>query len=210
MENKIEVGQRFGKLVVIGIASKRKYIQYYYVKCDCGKKGKEVAGTALHFGAITNCGCEKGGDIVKNPLIKHPLHRVWSDMIQRCENPKRVSYHLYGKRGIKVCEEWRKNYMAFYAWSVKNGYKVEKMPSGRNRYSLDRINPNGDYCPENCRWIDYRDQSNKRKDLPIEYKGETKLAKEWVKQFQGTIPFFYYLLNEGMSELEAIKYIENL
>ena len=144
----------------------------------------------------------------KKSVFKHPLHRVWSDMIMRCENPKRPYYYLYGGRGIKVCDEWRKDYLSFYNWSIKNGYKIDKMASGRNRWTIDRLDPNGNYCPENCRWAHYRDASNKRIDLSVEYKGETKTAKEWVQKLNSNVSVFYKLLRSGMNEIQAIEYID--
>ena len=143
----------------------------------------------------------------KKSVFKHPLHRVWSDMIMRCENPKRPYYYIYGGRGIKVCDEWRKDYLSFYNWSIKNGYKIDKMASGRNKWTIDRLDPNGDYCPENCRWAHYRDSSNKRIDLLVEYNGETKTAKEWVQTFDSNVRIFYQLLRSGMNETQAIEYI---
>lgn len=126
----------------------------------------------------------------------------------RCENPKRPYYYLYGGRGIKVCEEWRKNYMSFYNWSMENGYKLEMLEFHRNRYTLDRIDINGDYTPENCRWVDYREQNeNKRHKLPFTINGETKEIGEWLHQFNATVPYFYCLLREGMSEKEALEFI---
>jgi hypothetical protein len=144
----------------------------------------------------------------KKSVFKHPLHRVWSDMIMRCENPKRPYYYLYGGRGIKVCDEWRKDYLSFYNWSIKNGYKIDKMASGRNKWTIDRLDPNGNYCPENCRWAHYRDASNKRIDLSVEYKGETKTAKEWVQKLNSNVSVFYKLLRSGMNEIQAIEYID--
>lgn len=144
----------------------------------------------------------------KKSVFKHPLHRVWSDMIMRCENPKRPYYYLYGGRGIKVCDEWRKDYLSFYNWSIKNGYRIDKMASGRNKWTIDRLDPNGNYCPENCRWAHYRDASNKRIDLSVEYKGETKTAKEWVRKLNSNVSVFYKLLRSGMNEIQAIEYID--
>jgi hypothetical protein len=221
MENKIEVGQRFGKLVVLSCHKSLSKQNYCLCKCDCGAKGFAAYYDKLLNGETYCCAKCKRISVTRNkeektarkskepnPLIKHPLHRVWGGMIARCENPKRPYYYLYGGRGIKVCKEWRYDYMSFYRWSMGNGYKFEMMDCHRNRYTLDRIDINGDYSPENCRWIDYREQNeNKRHNLSLTLNGETKRIKEWLQQFNATVPYFYALLREGKNEKEAIEFI---
>lgn len=224
MENEIKVGQRFGKLVVLSTHTSQNGNCYCFCKCDCGEKGITAYYNSLLSGKATSClKCkpkaiknQKTNNKPKrkrkeaNPLIKHPLHQVWSSMIMRCENPKRPYYYLYGGRGIKVCKEWRNNYLAFYDWAIKNGYKLEMLDFHRNRYTLDRIDINGDYTPENCRWVDYREQNeNKRHNLILEIDGEKKKIIEWLHQFNAKTPYFYSLLREGMTELQAIEYIRN-
>jgi hypothetical protein len=222
MENKIEVGQRFGKLVVIGQQISRKGQEYVFCKCDCGQVGISVKKKDIVEGLTTSCnkclGYElRGGE---PSIFKHPLHRVWSDMIMRCENPKRDYYYLYGGRGIKVCPEWRNTtngYINFYNWGMANGYKFEPInpkPNAkrtRNKWALDRIDVNGDYCPENCRFADIKTQNeNMRANLTIEHKGEHATVKTFLKRYNATVPFFYYLLRQGMREAEAVDYIASL
>ena len=219
MEKEIKVGDRFGKLVVLGFANHSKLGAYYFVKCECGTQGKMFTKESLLNGVATSCGCEKAQNhkkykrsTVKNPFIAHPLHKVWDTMKSRCKNPKRAGYYLYGGRGIKVCEEWSNRitgYMNFYKWAINNGYKYEPTLKGkRNRYTLDRIDPNGNYCPENCRWIDVKEQGfNKRADCEIEFMGEKKKIKEFLKDFNATVPYFYYLLKDGMNESEALEFL---
>jgi hypothetical protein len=218
MENKIEVGQRFGKLVVITPTLKsRNGAEYCFVDCDCGKRGKQVKVDLLVSGKATHCGCET---VKKSPaecVKKEPLHAVWSDMIQRCENPKRPYYYLYGGRGVKVCTEWRNpngGYNSFKTWALANGYKFEPMEKKnttkriRNKYTLDRIDVNGDYCPENCRWVDYKTQSETmRKNLVVEFRGEKNTCIYFIKKYNSTIPYFNYLIRQGMTEVEALDYI---
>ena len=218
----IKRGDRFGKLVVLSCHESMNGRSYCFCKCDCGAKGVTAYYKTLLEGKTDCCTKCKAKQQTKkkkepkekkerkpaNPLIKHPLHRVWSSMIMRCENPKRPYYYLYGGRGIKVCDEWRKDYMSFYSWSMENGYKIEMMEFNRNRYTLDRIDVNGDYTPENCRWVDYREQADhKRHTLPFEMNGETKPIIEWLHQFNATVPYFYCLMREGMTEKEALEFI---
>ena len=104
------------------------------------------------------------------------LYAVWCSMKSRCYNPNNRCYKDYGGRGISICKEWKSDYMAFYNWSIKNGYKPG--------LSIDRINTNGNYCPENCRWATMAQQNrNYSRNHMIEYNGETKCLSDWADLF---------------------------
>lgn len=101
------------------------------------------------------------------------LYVVWSTMLHRCENPNRTKYKDYGGRGIKVCEEWH-NPNKFIDWAETHGYEVG--------YQLDRIDNNGNYCPENCRWVTPKQNSrNRRNTKLLTVNGETKCVAEWCE-----------------------------
>lgn len=83
------------------------------------------------------------------------IYHIWAGMIQRCENPKQIGWKYYGGKGIKVCEEWRRSFVAFYNWAMANGYTDE--------LTIDRLNSDKDYCPENCRWATWKEQAESTK-----------------------------------------------
>lgn len=97
-------------------------------------------------------------------------------MKERCYNKRAINYKNYGGRGIVVCDEWLKDNMSFYIWSIKNGYK--------KGLSIDRIDNNGNYEPSNCRWTTRKEQNrNTRKNVFITYNGETRCLFDWAEQF---------------------------
>lgn len=160
--NKINIGEKIGNLTVLEFSHKDKWNKTYYkCLCDCGNIIIS-RDTCLKFNKTHSCGCIKN---VKHGMIKTRLYRIWVNMKSRCYIKSSSRYFSYGLRGIKVCKEWL-NFEKFMDWSLKNGYKKE--------LSLDRINVNGDYCPENCRWTTFHQQAvnqRLRKTNKTGYKG---------------------------------------
>ncbi len=107
------------------------------------------------------------------------IYRTYRNMMDRCFNPNHRAFHNYGGRGVTVCEEWCKSYKAFYDWAYANGY--DPSLSGLEN-SLDRIDVDGDYCPENCRWISMSEQQkNRRETIRLLFNGEAHTLQEWAK-----------------------------
>jgi hypothetical protein len=177
-------GQKFGRLTVIKHAGRdNQRMALWECVCECGNR-IITRGTSLRYGSPKSCGCLRiertleactthglsGGR--KNTTR---LYRIWRNMKQRCYNPKASKYYLYGGRGIKVCSEWLNNYLVFYKWAISNGYK--------NNLTLDRIDSNGDYCPENCRWATYGQQArNTAQNHLITFRGKTQTLHEWASE----------------------------
>ena len=188
MKRKDIIGQRFGKLKVVSFAYTRKgngrsYHSYYNCICDCGKTCV-IDGLKLRSGHTQSCGCYRHERQIE-ANTKHKgrytrLYIVWCNMKGRCYNPNNKRYKNYGARGITVCEEWRENFGAFKEWAENNGYE-ENAKRGDN--TIDRIDNNKNYCPENCRWVSNKQQANnKSTNIFINYKSRTKTLAEWSEE----------------------------
>lgn len=159
-------GQRFGRLVVSHRTLSDKTPNACWVcACDCGNT--TIANSSnLRSGGKKSCGCilkEHGFKIGKARKKEHRDSRlffVWSSIKQRCLNPKSKAYVHYGGRGITVCDEWKDSYDAFYKWAMANGYD-ENAPRGQ--CTIDRIDNDKGYSPDNCRWVAMLVQNNNQR-----------------------------------------------
>lgn len=168
------IGVKFGRLTVIEYIKGGKWI----CQCECGNKHIAATGD-LNKNKVNSCGCYKS-EYVKNKnythkLRNHRLYSIYHNMKSRCYNPNSTYYKYYGKRGVLICKDWLNDeggFVNFYNWSIDNGYDES--------LTIDRIDVNGDYTPDNCRWVTRGVQmNNTNNNHYIVINGETKTLQEW-------------------------------
>lgn len=193
-------GQKFGRLTPIRIVGKdKKGHALWECQCDCGNIAT-VASDNLVKGNTRSCGClnreslKSGNNRRTHGGVGTRLYRIWGAMRRRCYNPNTPDYKTY--KDISVCDEWRKDFGNFRKWALENGYN--------DSLSIDRIDPLGDYCPQNCRWADAVTQANnKTTTRMVTVNGVQYNLKDACEKFGIGRHLFYQRIKKGMSEEEA-------
>lgn len=174
------VGQKYGELTVLSrtedYISPNGYVDVNYLcECACGKT-LVIRASNLRSGKSRSCGCNRktNPNRTTHGLSKTRIYTIWKSIKQRYEDKSSKNYSDYGGRGIIMCAEWSKNFMSFYDWSQKNGYDKS--------LSIDRIDNDLGYSPENCRWTNnFVQANNTRHNRMIVYEGQSHTMSEWSK-----------------------------
>jgi len=209
---KDRTGKRYGRLV----AKRLMFVKvdaHWEFQCDCGNL-TTVSIKAARTGNTSSCGCLRK-EMVAAKNFKHGqtkrgqrtrLYRIWALMKNRCNPLSNVesSQKYYIKKGIKICHEWKANFVNFKNWSEQNGYQDD--------LEIERIDNNGNYEPENCKWATHLEQMhNTRRNVHLTHKGITKCLTEWAKTIGISHHALRYRINKGWPEEKLFarkKYVE--
>lgn len=183
MTDSERIGRRFGRLVVEGVSRERRGKRDMIIahcRCNCGRE-KDVFWQALADGRVKSCGClnrelaaMRGRESTKHGGSRTRLYKIYSSMRERCYRPQHMHYANYGGRGIEICPEWRGDFAAFREWAMSHGYA--------DNLSIDRIDNDRGYSPDNCRWADAKTQcGNRRTCHMLTVDGQTHTLSEWAR-----------------------------
>lgn len=201
------VGKKYNRLFIISFSHTKDYRKHMFVRCDCGKE-LTVPLSSILSEHNKSCGClsrELSSERGKTSNLKHgmfgkPTYKSWSHMISRCYTPNDKKFPRYGGRGITVCDRWRGSFENFL-----EDMGVKPADEGNLRYTLGRIDNDGDYCKENCRWETPSQQSNNRSTCKsITINGETLNRTQWIKKLGINYGTVIGRIQKGWSEYDAL------
>lgn len=192
------IGDRYGKLVIIDARREGQNI-ICKCKCDCGYIKDNIRLGNMRSGHIKSCGNHyKEYATHTHGMSGSRIYRIYRKMLNRCYREQDESYKYYGAKGIRVCDEWKNNSGKFIEWALSNGYD--------DTLSIDRIDTNGDYEPDNCRWITMHEQClNRKTNIHLEYRGETKTVTEWAEALGMDRRLIYDRLKRGWNTEDALS-----
>ena len=193
-------GNVYGRLTAIELSYRdKKSNSFWLCKCECGNDTTVRIGD-LGSGNTTSCGCYREEQSNKALIERSTTHGghgtrlydIWHSMKQRCYYKKHIGYESYGGRGIKVCQEWKNDFSNFRDWANSSGYSKS--------LSIDRVDNDGNYEPNNCKWSTVKEQSNNRRSNRfLSHKGETKTLSEWADVLDINDNTLSMRLNSGWS-----------
>lgn len=199
LKNKAVPGKKYNYLTMIRDLPESRMALF---RCDCGSE-RVISHYSVVTGRTISCGeCQYHFKHMSETHSTHgksnsKFYELYKGIIKRCYYPKAINYYLYGGRGITVCDEWRDSFQAFYDWSMANGYEPG--------LSIDRIDNDGPYSPENCRWVSLDVQANnKRTSHYLTYNGETKTVSQWAHERGMLKETLFERLKKGWSIEDAL------
>ena len=195
-------GRKFNRLTVLSFAGMDGRYSSFLCECQCGTR-KIIRGTNLTHGGVVSCGCWKkergktqGEGQRRHGQCGSRTYKSWHSMKMRCNNPNSSGWELYGGRGVSICNRWLESFENFYA----------DMGDRPENTSLDRINPNGNYEPSNCRWATPKQQSrNSRNTVKVQWKGEERLLVELCEELGIDVRRTYSRIHRGVPINEAVS-----
>lgn len=196
--------QKFNNLTAISFDHRDEKSRHYWkFRCDCGReliirKSSVTSGNTKMCKECANIQLSKNK--TTHGMSKTRIYKEWAGMIQRCNNPKSTSYERYGAKGITVCDEWlgENGFINFCKWAMANGY--------RDDLTIDRIDNDKGYSPDNCRWATCKEQScNKNSNKNLTYRGKTMTMAEWADEIGISRSSLFGRLKRGWSVEKALS-----
>lgn len=191
-------GNKYGMLSVLRrVQNAPNGVARWECKCDCGNV-VIVRGGNLKNGAVKSCGCLRhdiGARTKTHGMSKTRLYQTWANMKERCCCKNNPAYGTYGGRGIMICDDWNNSFEAFAKWALSNGYQDD--------LTIERIDYNKGYTPENCKWISKSDQANNRRsNVKITFNNETHNLSEWCKMYGKNYYLVYNRIHKNKWDFE--------
>lgn len=199
-------GQKFNRLTAVKYVGKDKHnLNKWLFQCECGNY-KVCLDYSVRSGHTMSCGCynkeilKSGNCRRQHGMCGTRIYNIWKGIHNRCNTNKENDKNYKWYKNISYCPEWEE-FLPFYEWAIANGY--------RDDLSIDRIDPQGDYEPSNCRWVDATTQANNKSNTRlVTYSGRTLPISEWARLFHFCKSCFYERVKKGESEEQAINYFE--
>ena len=192
-------GQKFNKLTVLELASRNPV--YWKCLCDCGNI-TYVRPMNLKRNMVKSCGCLHHRGNPSHNLSHTRIYRIYKKIKRRCYVKDDPAYKDYGGRGIYMCDEWKESVENFYNWAMQNGYS--------DNLSIDRIDNNSGYSPENCRWATTKMQcNNRRSNIVVTIGNKTMNVAQWCEELGLNKGSIYSRIEKGWNPVEALTYTDD-